>query len=595
MKTIFWEKSSVKEPGAKRSIIRAALWGNGKLAVWLCVIALTLGVVCLSLEVASSQAGSEQQLVDILKSGASPQEKDAACAELKRAGTARSVPALAALLGDPDLSHSARLALESLPYPEAGAALVEALDKTTGQLKAGIIHSLGLRRESRATPALIKLLDDADPKLARAAATALGRIGGAPAVAALRAAFPHKKMGGPREAICDALLTAANRDLAEGRKDDANRVFLELRTAQVPDHIRSAAYRGLILCSSPGRAVELVKTALRNENGPDQIAAIEASRALNMPELTGILCEAAAAAAPPLETALIEALRQRGDPAAAPSLAAWVKAPDAAVRLAAIAGLGELGNDTAVGVLLDASGSSDEVEMRAGRQALLVLKRGNVTQALVENLTAGRPRSRMEAARALAGRGDTEAAESLIIAARSNSDPVRGAVFSALGQLAGAKDVPALVSLVVEAKDETARDQAREALGAACARLQAESVPEAATAIATALPGAGPEGRGALLQTGSTLRDERLRVELRRALGDPDPGLRQAAARALFETRDPGLLPDILKYARQASDPAQRVPAIRGYIRLATDAESVKLTVAERVNALQEVLPLTRT
>ena len=40
-------------------------------------------------------------------------------------GTARSVPALAKLLAIPELSHSARYALESMPCPQAGAAMVE--------------------------------------------------------------------------------------------------------------------------------------------------------------------------------------------------------------------------------------------------------------------------------------------------------------------------------------------------------------------------------------------------------------------------------------------------------------------------------------
>ncbi len=563
------------------------------------IFALVIGGAALVLlqfapAAASAQTRSEQQLLDILNSGASLQEKDAACAELKRVGTVHAVPALAALLADPNLSHSARYALESMPCPEAGAALIEALDGTKGLVKAGIVHSLGLRRESRAVEALTGLLGDADLDVARAAAAALGRIGGAPAIAALRAAFPYKSIGGPREAIYDALLTAASRDLADGHKDEAASIFRQFLTAPVPDHIRTAAYRGLVLASPPGRAVELVRAALRNDRGPDQIAAVEAAEVLSLPELTPVLCETAAKAAPPLKAALIEALRERADPAAAPSLAAWVKSPDAAVRLTAIAGLGELGDDTAVAALLAAAGSSDEDEGRTGRQALLVLKRGNVAKVLAANLTKGLPSTRMEAARALAGRGDEETAVSLIAATRANPEPARGAIFSALGQLAGAKDVPALVSLVVEAKDDEARDEARDAMSAACGRLEGESASAAAAAIAGGLPDAGPQARGALLQAGSVLRDERLRAELRLALADPDPGLRLAASRALYETRDPGLLRDLLNYARQASEQGQRVPAVRGYVRLVSDTESVKLTVAERVKAFEEILPLAR-
>jgi HEAT repeat protein len=397
-----------------------------------------------------------------------------------------------------------------------------------------------------------------------------------------------------RDTAFDGLLAAANRELAEGRKDNANAAFDKLRTIPAPDHVRAGAYRGMIMAAAPGRAVELVRAALQGDDAPVQMAALQAAPGLKAPGVAQVLCESIAKAAPPLKVALIEALRQRGDPAAAPSLAACHQSPDPSVRLAAIAGLGELGDDSAVQALLEATGSSDEGEMRTARQALLVLKRGDVTRALIGHLTTGQPPARMEAARALAGRGEKDAAASLIAAAGVSKEPVRAALFSALGQLADVRDVPALVALVVEAKDDPARDEARDALSAACARVQGERARTAATSIVNGLAGAGPQARGALLQAGSPLLDERLRAELRRALGDQDPSLRQAAARALCETRDPGLLPDLLNFAKQGTDLGQRVPAVRGYVRLATDTENVRLSSAERVKALEEILPMAR-
>jgi hypothetical protein len=60
------------------------------------------------------------------------------------------------------LSHSARYALESMPGPEAEAALLQALAKTSGSNQVGIIDSLAARRDTAAVPALGKLLSDAD-------------------------------------------------------------------------------------------------------------------------------------------------------------------------------------------------------------------------------------------------------------------------------------------------------------------------------------------------------------------------------------------------------------------------------------------------
>src|ERR1041385_7840917 len=89
----------------------------------------------------------------------SPREKDAACARLKRIGTERCIPPLAALLPDKQLSHSARYALESLRSPKADRAWTGALDKTSGQRKIGIITSLAMRATEQAVPALGDRMD----------------------------------------------------------------------------------------------------------------------------------------------------------------------------------------------------------------------------------------------------------------------------------------------------------------------------------------------------------------------------------------------------------------------------------------------------
>ena len=68
----------------------------------------------------------------MLPTGHSRAAKDFVCRKLAIIGTAESVPALAALLPDKDLSHMARYALERIPAPEAAKALREALAKTSG-------------------------------------------------------------------------------------------------------------------------------------------------------------------------------------------------------------------------------------------------------------------------------------------------------------------------------------------------------------------------------------------------------------------------------------------------------------------------------
>ena len=183
-------------------------------------LALTVLLLGLSESARTAQPGEEEQLIGVLQSNPSAAEKDAACAQLKRVGTDLSVPALAALLSDEKLSHSARYALESMPSRKAGQALTDALSTTSGLTKVGIINSLGMRGEKQAVPALVKSLADKDDQVAAAAATALGQIGGTSALKALQQASAQS--AGPlHDAIADAWLRGAKRLLAAGNRSEA--------------------------------------------------------------------------------------------------------------------------------------------------------------------------------------------------------------------------------------------------------------------------------------------------------------------------------------------------------------------------------------
>ena len=90
------------------------------------------------------------QDIAVLKSDATQKEKADACMRLAVFGGADAVAPLAALLPDEKLSHMARYALETIPDPSVDPALREALGKVQGRLLAGVIGSLGVRKDAQA-------------------------------------------------------------------------------------------------------------------------------------------------------------------------------------------------------------------------------------------------------------------------------------------------------------------------------------------------------------------------------------------------------------------------------------------------------------
>ncbi len=194
---------------------------------------------------AAARKALEKRLAAVLGSGALRSAKDYVCRTLKTMGTAESVPALAALLPDKDLSHMARYALERIPAPEAAAAMRSALPGLTGKLKAGVIGSLGVRRDEASVSAVAGALGDADAAVASAAACALGDIGTPEAAKALAQAAKGAPEG-VKLAVADGCLVCAEQLLADGKKAEAVALYKSLGGEDQPKQVRLAATRGLL-------------------------------------------------------------------------------------------------------------------------------------------------------------------------------------------------------------------------------------------------------------------------------------------------------------------------------------------------------------
>ena len=202
---------------------------------------LLVFVAAVSLMLPAARAASpEDGLIAVLTSTASVADKDAACRELKIVGTEKSVPALAALLTNEKLAHPARFALESMPYASAGAALRNAVGKTKGLIRSGMIDSLGERRDASAVPIIAPALNDSDDRVVAAAAWALGKIGTAEAAEALRIAHT-KAVGKRRVTIGLGLLLCADNLFKAGKIQDAHETLIDGESKA----IRLAAMRGL--------------------------------------------------------------------------------------------------------------------------------------------------------------------------------------------------------------------------------------------------------------------------------------------------------------------------------------------------------------
>ena len=514
---------------------------------------------------AAQRKAIEKRLLAILAGEATTEGKAFACRQLSLVGSAEAVPALAKLLPDKDLSHSARIALERMPCDEAVAALRDALGTVQGALLIGVANSVGERHDAAAVPALSKLVSGADEAVAEAAVAALGKIGtpeAAKAIAAIRTKLSPKL----RIVATDAYLLCADALVAVGKKSDAAAIYKEVYDGGEKEHLRVAAFRGLLSTGDEAAWSLIIKT-LSTDDPKMWGTAAAFAREIPGTEATKALAGALAKLKPEAQVLLLGALAARGDAAALPAVLGAAKGKEESVRAAALAALGALGDASCLPLLSDVAAKGQAGEQAVARRSLQELRGKGVDAALIAAAQAGDAAIRTEAIRTLAARNAAAAVPALLKAAEDADKAIRVEAMNALGVLADAKALPDLVKLLAAAKEADERGVAEKAVVATCRRIDEKDA--AAAPVLAAMAGANAEVRATLLRVASKVQSAKALDALRSGVKDADAAVKDVAIRGLADWPDAAPMPDLVAIARATDTQVHKVLALRGFVRMA--------------------------
>lgn len=400
---------------------------------------------------------TEAELIAILKSDAPQQQKGEACIDLGRVGAKAAVAPLAALLGDEALAHMARYALETIPDPAVDDALRAALGQLKGKPLVGVIQSVGVRRDAQAVGGLAKCLGDTDVDVAAAAARSLGQIATTDAVAALKQAV------GKVPASAEGLLRCAEAAAPE----QAAPLYDALRAAAVPPHVKVAAMRGAILSRGPA-GVPILVEQLRGESAVLFGAALRAALELPGAAVSKALADELGQLPTDRQGRVCDALGQRGEAAAVPALIALARSSGATdARVSAIEALVRIGDVSAVPVLADLAVAGDDEVSKAALAALASYPGQAAEGAIVALVNKPDAKIRRIGLDLVARRRIVSAVPDLLRLAGDADPEISGPSLKAVGDLAGVKEIPALIELLLKAP---ATDAAADALSAVCSR-----------------------------------------------------------------------------------------------------------------------------
>jgi HEAT repeat protein len=511
----------------------------------------------------TASADDEQSLIATLKSTSSVSVKCTACVKLRVVGTVNAVPALAALLGDERTSQAARYTLEGMPFPEALAALRQALGLTSGLIKAGIIDSLGWRRDAAAVPLLIPLLSDADIAVASAAAASLGKIGSPQAIAALtnvRDTAPPVV----RPAALQSLDQCAERLLAGGDAAAAAAIYRGLFTPKSPEAIRIAAWRGLVLADTRQRA-SLVSQALSGKDHPLHLAALKVLRELNDQRVVKACLREWKTLPANAQLAVLDA-RVKAGPAALPAVRNATRSPYLIVRVAAWKAFGDLGDASAIPALAKVAATGDPAERDAARETLERMFGPGVREALLKDIAKGAPVEKAELLRALGDRSDTNAANVLLQYATARPELLHLAALESLRKIAVPDTLMPLLKIVVQCKTDAECEPAVKALEAVC-RATRDKEQATRGVLETLKNCQAAEGRRLLPLLAELGTPVALEAAQTAAIG-PDPEVAKEAVRVLSRWPNAAPAQRLLELARTSANPTFQILALRGCIEV---------------------------
>ena len=268
---------------------------------------------------------------------------------------------------------------------------------------------------------------------------------------------------------------------------------------------------------------------------------------------------------PEARAELVDALGERGDPAARLAVLDVLQSADEATRAAALRALAKLGSEADVPLLVQRTAAGSAAEQLAASQSLTRLKGEGVNRAIVAQLGPSPSGLRVKLLEILAARNATESLPAVVASASDPDAMVRLAALDALRVLADEGQTGDLVKLLQTAETDVHRTKAEAALLALCSRVRDKCVP----ALTTGLAGADARTRATLLQALARAGGPAALEAVASCLEDPDQTVRDEAVRMLSLWPDRAVVPRLEKIAA-AESLRHHVLAIRGLVRLAS-------------------------
>lgn len=519
------------------------------------------------------------------------QNKSFIISQLELVGKDDAVGCLQPYLTDAQLSDPAARALVKINTPAAKAALLVAVGKAGGAAKLSVVEALGDSRTKEAAT-VIASLTTADNDLAKMALYALANIAdpsseGVLAAAAEKAGFRYENT----DAVA-AYLRYAEQLMKNGENIAANNIakkILAKVTADDQVHIRTAALK-LISDFSSTQRDEYLLAAMEDKQFQYRAAALKLASLNITPENAGVWAKKMAKTDPETQVAILNMLGESKIKSVLPAVTRLFKSKDIAVKSAAIAAAGKIGEAQILADLLKVMNKGEAADIAAVSDAILRMKGEGVTAQVAAFIPKANPEVQIALINILASRAANGQLNTIYSQLKNKNPEVKQAAFTALKRTVTSENLPQLFILLNEASDQTELVKIQDAVIAAMkdtknADQQVDMVLQQMTAA--------PENKKQLFyKMLASLGGDKSLNAVSKAFDSGDEASKKAAITALSAWTDAGATDGLMKIARQPANAAYVNQAVDGYLRL---VRSTVYRPEQRLLLLREAMAVAKT
>ncbi|MCU0918038.1 MAG: HEAT repeat domain-containing protein [Planctomycetes bacterium] len=313
--------------------------------------------------------------------------------------------------------------------------------------------------------------------------------------------------------------------------------------------------------------IDMVIEALRGNDPQLQSAVIAIVRDMPGPEVTKALVQELPKLPAAGQVQLLSALGDRTDATALPVVLEATKSQDESVRVAALRAVGQLGNASNISALAEHAAASRGAEQKAAREGLYRLRGPDVDAAILKGLAAASAPVKAELIGAIGERNIAGAVEMLLQAGKDENRRVRLESYRVLRIVARPEDMPALVNLLLETRNEADRGEVEKLVAAVAHKITDPQRQSAA--VQAVLPNIKESAdRASLLRVLGRIGNGSSLPILRAALSSREAEVQDAAIRALSDWPTAEPVPDLIKVAQTSESQVHKVLALRGFVRL---------------------------